>query len=138
MVEHTLEFRVRYPEVDAMGVVHHSRYLQYFEMGRVEMLRAAGHCYADLEAAGVFFAVTRAEVRYRAPARYDDLLTLTTLRERQTTVRIDHSYVLRRGDVVLAEGATTIACVDRHGRVRPIPAELAGPDTAPEGAPTAT
>ncbi len=86
-VEHTIVLRVRYPEVDAMGYLHHSRYLQYFEVGRVELLRSLGVSYADLERAGVFFVVTKAEVRYKAPARYDDELSLTTRVVKQTFVR---------------------------------------------------
>ena len=124
MIEHTIHIRVRYPEVDGMGFLHHSRYLQYFEMGRVELLRSLGHSYADLERAGVYFVVTKAEIQYRAPARYDDELTLTTRLVRQTTVRYDHQYELKRGKTLLAEGKTTIACVNRHGEVQPIPESL--------------
>lgn len=124
----TISIRVRYPEVDAMGYLHHSRYLQYFEMGRVELLRSGGHAYADLERAGVFFVVTKAAVTYRAPARYDEELLLTTTLKRQTIVRLDHEYRLERQDgpnrTLLAEGATTIACVDRQGQVIPIPEHL--------------
>ena len=126
IAQHTISLRVRYPEVDAMGYLHHSRYLQYFEMGRVELLRQAGFSYADLERAGVFFVVTKAEVRYKAPARYDDELELTTRVVKQTFVRYDHAYVLRRGATVLAEGTTTIACVGRDGQVMQIPDALRG------------
>lgn len=120
-VEQTISLRVRYPEVDAMGYLHHSRYLQYFEIGRVELLRSLGFSYAELERQGVFFVVVKVECRYRAPARYDEELQLTTRVERQTHVRIDHSYSLRRGDTLLAEATTTIACVDRQGKVCQIP-----------------
>lgn len=126
MTSHTITIRVRYPEVDPMGYLHHSRFLQYFEMGRVELLRAMGVAYADLERAGVFFVVTKAEVKYRAPARYDDELTLVTTVKRQTTVRIDHEYRLMKGEVLLAEAGTTIACVDRNGEVQMIPEPLVG------------
>jgi acyl-CoA thioester hydrolase len=122
--EHSMTIRVRYPEVDAMGYLHHSRYLQYFEMGRVELLRTLGHSYADLERRGVFFVVAKVECKYRAPARYDEELTLTTRVVRQTHVRIDHAYELRRGDTLLAEATTTIACVGRDGQVTQIPEEL--------------
>ena len=125
-VQHIIHIRVRYPEVDGMGFLHHSRYLQYFEMGRVELLRSLGHSYADLERRGVFFVVTKAEIQYKAPARYDDELTLITRIVRQTHVRIDHAYELKRGDVLLAEGKTTIACVDREGQVQQIPETLGG------------
>ena len=124
IAEHVITFRVRYPETDPVGVVHHSRFLQYFEMGRIELLRSLGHSYADLERQGVFFVVTRAEVRYRAPARFDDVLTLTTRLVRATHVRYDHSYELRRDGTLLAEGQTTIACVDRAGQLIAIPESL--------------
>src|SRR5918998_576163 len=125
-VEHTITIRVRYPEVDAMGYLHHSRYFQYFEMGRVELLRAAGHSYADLERAGILFVVAKVECKYKAPARYDEELTLTTRVVRKTHVRIDHAYVLKREHTVIAEGATTIACVDRQGQLREIPEHFQG------------
>ena len=125
--EHTIEIRVRYPEVDAMGYLHHSRYFQYFEMGRVELLRAQGFSYADLERDGVFFVVVKVECRYRNPARYDEQLTLSTRIRRQTTVSIEHQYELRRGDTVLAEANSTIACVGRDGQLQPIPDFLATP-----------
>jgi acyl-CoA thioester hydrolase len=124
MTEHTMTIRVRYPEVDAMGCVHHSRYLQYFEMGRVEFLRACGHSYANLERDGVFFVVVKLEVRYRAPARFDDEVTLITRIARQTTTRIDHTYELRRGETLLAEASSTITCVSRQGGVQLIPEHL--------------
>src|SRR4029453_19408864 len=89
MPEQTISIRVRYPEVDAMGYLHHSRYLQYFEIGRVELLRSMGHSYADLERDGVFFVVAKVECRYRAPARYDEELTLTTRIIKQSHVRIE-------------------------------------------------
>jgi acyl-CoA thioester hydrolase len=123
---HTLSIRVRYPEVDAMGYLHHSRYLQYFEMGRVELLRSLGHSYADLERDGVFFVVVKVECRYKSPARYDEELTLMTKVVKQTHVRIDHAYELLRGETLLAEAQTTIACVGRDGQLREIPENLRG------------
>jgi acyl-CoA thioester hydrolase len=126
--EHQISFRVRYPEVDAMGFVHHSRFFQYFEMGRVELLRSLGHSYADLEREGILFVVVRAECRYKAPARYDEELSLTTRIVKQTHVRIDHVYELWRDKTLLAEGNTTIACVDREGNLRQIPETYGAPD----------
>ena len=127
VTSHTITLRVRYPECDPMGYLHHSIFLQYFELGRVELLRAIGFSYADMERDGVFFVVARAQVAYKAPARYDDELTLTTNVVRQTHVRIDHAYELRRGETLLAEGTTTIACVGRDGQVRQIPDYLMPP-----------
>jgi acyl-CoA thioester hydrolase len=127
--QHTITLRVRYPEVDAMGYLHHSRFFQYFEMGRIELLRAAGHSYAFLEQQGIFFVVVKAECRFKAPARFDDELSLRTRIHRQTLVRIDHAYELRRGNLLLAEGETTIACVDRDGKLVQIPEMLTPKET---------
>lgn len=121
LLEQSIPIRVRYPEVDGMGYLHHSRYLQYFEIGRVELLRMQGHSYADLEKAGVFFVVAKTEIKYRAPARYDEELTLVTQLIKATAVRYDHSYQLKRGNTLLAEATTTIACVDRQGELQAIP-----------------
>ena len=120
-LSHTIRLRVRYTEVDAMGYLHHSRYLQYFEMGRVELLRARGVRYADLERQGVFFVVIRAEVTYKQPARYDEDVDLTTVEVGRTHVKIEHEYEVRREGRLLATGKTTIACVGRDGRPMAIP-----------------
>ena len=122
--EYTFALRVRYPECDPMGYLHHSIYLQYFEMGRVELLRTLGHSYADLEKQGVFFVVVKAEVKYKSPARFDDELTVLTRIVRQTHVRIDHAYEVRKDGVLVAEANTTIACVDREGKLVAIPEGL--------------
>ena len=121
---HETSFRVRYPECDPMGVAHHATYPIWFELGRTEMLRATGGNYRDLEAAGVFLAVVRLEVRYRRPARYDDLLRLVTELTVAGPVKIEHAYRLYRGDELLAEAATTLACLDRDGRARTLPESL--------------
>jgi acyl-CoA thioester hydrolase len=107
-----------------MGFLHHSIFLQYFEIGRIELLRSLGLSYADLEHQGFLFAVVRVEIQYRAPAKFDDLLQLTTRLLRVTHVRNDHSYELKRGDILIAEGSTTVACIDREGKLQAIPKDL--------------
>ena len=119
-----IAIRVRYAESDPMSYLHHSKYFEYFEMGRTELLRLAGFRYRDLEEQGVLFAVAKVECRFRAPARYDDELVLTTKIDRMTRARIDHSYQLRRGEIVLCEAKTTLACIDRAGKLIPIPDEI--------------
>lgn len=111
-----------------MGVAHHSAFLAWFEMGRTELLRGAGVSYAQLEAAGIFLAVARLEVRYRAPARYDDLLVLETRVAGGGRARIDHEYELWRDaadgrgrSALLAQASSTLACIDAEGRVRALP-----------------
>jgi len=73
-----IELRVRYEDADPMGVLHHAKYFTYFEIGRTEMLRAAGGNHRSLEEDGVFFVVVKANCRYHRPAYYDDLLTIRT------------------------------------------------------------
>jgi acyl-CoA thioester hydrolase len=75
---HTTQIRVRYSETDAMGFLHHSNYLCYFEIGRTELFRAQGGSYRRMEELGLYFVVAKIDVRFRRPARYDDLLTLKT------------------------------------------------------------
>jgi acyl-CoA thioester hydrolase len=125
-----IEIRVRYQETDGQGHVHHANYLTWFELGRVELLRAAGHSYRELEQAGVFLVVAEASLRYYRPALFDDVLRLRTTAVRAKGARIVHRYEVFRGDELLAEGTTTIACIDRSGRVSRLPAFLrqgAGP-----------
>ena len=107
-----------------MGLLHHAQYLVYFEQGRTELLRQQGISYRDLEDAGYFLVVVAAQVKYRRPAYYDDLLTLRTMLQRLTNVRIEHRYELYRDGELLAEGATTLACLDRAGKPQALPGVL--------------
>lgn len=118
---HDLEIRVRYQETDAMGILHHANYFTYFEMGRTELLRANGHDYRSVEESGTFMVVVKIGCRYMRPARYDDLLTLRTTTTRVTAAKIEHEYQLLRGQQLLAEGHSTLACVDREGTVQRVP-----------------
>src|SRR5947209_9825319 len=113
MTQGEIQIRVRYAETDRMGLLHHANYLVYFEQARTELLRGVGATYKDMEDQGYLLVLTRVEVRYRKPAFYDDVLTVRTLVERATSVRIDHRYEVRRGDELVAEGSSTLACVDR-------------------------
>jgi len=117
----SITIRVRYAECDPMGVAHHTAYPVWLEMGRTELLRDAGASYRALEDAGILLAVVSLAVRYRKPAKYDDVLTLTTRLVEVSRVKIRHEYELRRGDEVLATAETTLACIDRSGRAQPIP-----------------
>ncbi len=130
---HTITFRVRYSECDPMGVAHHSAYAPWLEMGRTELLRASqesgsGLDYRQMEQQGAFLAVVRLEIRYKRPARYDDMLELLTKLTNLGHVKIEHEYELFRAadHVLLAAGATTLACLDRDGRPQAIPEALRG------------
>lgn len=121
MIAGEITIRVRYAETDRMGLLHHANYLVYFEQGRTELLRSQGLSYRDLEDQGFLLVLTKLEVRYRRPARYDDLLTLRTTVVRTTMVRIDHKYELLCDGQLLAEGTSTLACVDREGHPQALP-----------------
>ena len=128
LLQHEIQIRVRYQETDAMGVLHHANFFTYFEMGRTELLRANGRDYRDVEADGTFMVVVRIGCRYLRPARYDDVLTLRTTTKRVTAAKIEHEYQLLRGDELLAEGHSTLACVDRRGAVQRVPEWLRLPE----------
>ena len=116
-----ISIKPRYCECDPMGVAHHSVYPVWFEMGRTELLRSTGISYRDLEAEGVFLAVVRLDVRYKQSARYDDDLVLETEITSVGRVKIEHEYRLLRGDVLLATGRTTLACLDSEGAACALP-----------------
>lgn len=121
MLSGEITIRVRYAETDRMGLLHHANYLVYFEQGRTELLRSQGLAYKDLEDQGYLLVLTRVQVRYRRPARYDDLLMLRTIVQRASTVKIEHRYELMRDGELLAEGETTLGCIDRDGRPQLLP-----------------
>ncbi len=119
--EHEIQIRVRYQETDGQGRVHHANYFTYFEMGRVEQLRASGYDYRKLEEQGIMLVVHKITCQYMLPANYDDLLTLETKTVKVTPARVEHEYRVKRDGVLLAKGNSTLACVDRTGKVRRMP-----------------
>ncbi|MBN2020227.1 MAG: acyl-CoA thioesterase [Sedimentisphaerales bacterium] len=113
----------RYSETDQGGVVHHSVYPVYFEMGRTELLRANGLAYKDLESSGVFFVIAELHIKYRRPAFYDEKCELLTTCTNVSASKVEHSYQLTRPQTgeILAEATSVLACVDEHGKIRRIP-----------------
>lgn len=110
-----------------MGVVHHSHYLVWFEIGRTELMRELGCPYAALERDdGVFFPVIEAHARYRASARYDERVRVRTRMTgvRRTRVRFEYRVLDEARERVLAEGFTEHAAVDGDGRPRRMPARI--------------
>ena len=122
---HRLQFRVRYCETDAMGVVHHANYVNWFEMGRIELFREQGGNYRKMEQMGLFFVIADVQIKYRKAAYFDDELTLETVIASPGPVKLIHQYRLLRGETLIAEAKTTLACVDRTGVPQRIPADLA-------------
>src|SRR6476660_8590644 len=124
--ESTIEFRVRYAETDQMGVVYHSHYLVWCEIGRTDLIRHLGTSYAALEKDGIGLAVIDASVRYHSGAKYDDLIrgrtTVTDVRSRSVTFdyRIEDATTGMR----LASASTTLASINREGKLVALPAEM--------------
>jgi acyl-CoA thioester hydrolase len=106
-----------------MGYLHHANYPIYFEMGRTELLRQSGIRYRDMEDRKLYYVVAKLAINFKAPARYDDELVLTTRCERFSTCRVDHCYQLRRGDTLIADATTVLCLVNAEGRPTRMPDE---------------
>lgn len=120
-MQHEIDIEVRYYETDGQGIVHHANYFQYFELSRVQMLKAHGYDYAQLERDGIFLVVHSIGCKYHLPAKFGDTLRIVTTVERATPARIDHIYDVFRDDSLLARGQSTIACVNAEGMVQRMP-----------------
>lgn len=122
-----IELRVRYAETDQMGRAYYGAYFTWFEVGRVELLRNLGATYAELEAQGYFLPVVEAHARYVGPARYDEVVVLTTRLGQVGKSRVEfHSVVTGKDSgAVLAEGRVVLACTGADGRPRRLPESVA-------------
>jgi acyl-CoA thioester hydrolase len=118
--------RVRYAETDAMGVVYHTNYLIWFEVGRGEYMRQKGGDYTDFEAQGFYLPVSELDARFIASARYGDLVTIRTWTEEMRSRSLTFAYevVMQETGQVLVTGRTRHICTDREGRVKVIPKEM--------------
>ena len=123
-----LHCRVIYGDTDAGGVVYNATYLRYFEMGRTEMMRSAAMPYSRIEERGLILPVTESFLRYKAPARYDDLLTIETslVEVKKVSCRFDYRILRpeKDRDQLLVKGFTVHACVDRQGKLTPFPEDI--------------
>ena len=121
MIEHTTRIRVRYADTDQMGFAYYARYLEWFEVGRTEMLRALSLPYVEIEKQEIALPVLEVSCKYRKPALYDQLLRVVSrLQERpRASFRIDYE-IFDEGDQLLAEGFTLHTFINAAGRpVRP-------------------
>ena len=125
MIVRDTKIRVRYGEVDRMGFLYHSHYVEYFDVARTELIRSLGISNLELEEKGIMLPVVKLEIKYGIPANYDDELTIrTTLRE-MPGVTITFHYEVLRGEQTLTTGSVTLAFMrsDTKKAVRP-PKEL--------------
>ena len=118
--------RVIYGDTDQMGVVYYANYLRYFELGRSEYLRAKGGSYRELEGQGLRLPVVEAVSRYKAPAKYEDVLVVRTriAEMRRASLKFEYSIVREGEDRVLCEGSTVHACLGPDGRPMALPEAL--------------
>ena len=127
---HRHTYRVIYGDTDAAAVVYNANFLRFFEIGRTEMMRENVCSYREIEELGYVLPVTECYVRYKAPARYDDLLIIETRLIELKKVSCKFSYKILRTDSetgkeqLLAKGHTTHASVNRQGKLTPFPADL--------------
>jgi acyl-CoA thioester hydrolase len=122
--QHDIEIRVRYQETDGQGRLHHANFFTYFELGRTELLRAVGYNYRQIEAEGWMLVVAEISCRYFVPAVFDDVLRLRTIVVESRGARVVNEYQVFRGDTLLADGRSVVACINRAGRVTRLPKRL--------------
>lgn len=123
MFSHTYQLRVRYSESDRMGTFYNSRLLEWMEVGRSELTRAAGKPYADWEAEGIMAPIVEANLKFKGRAGYDDLLNLETTFEKEGRVRLKFNTVIRMAETgaPVAEGFTIHALTTPAGKPIRIP-----------------
>ena len=120
-----LDFQVRYSETDQMGRAHHRHYLVWFELGRTALMKECGVSYAELERSGTWLPVSRVEVEYSAPVKYDYSLRLYSQVERVRSREVVFGYrLVDEGKATIATGRTCLVCTDDEGRTRRLPVDL--------------
>jgi acyl-CoA thioester hydrolase len=124
-----MNYRVIYGDTDAGGVVYNANFLRFFEMGRTEMMREQSMPYSMIEERGFILPVTESYLRYKAPARYDNLLTIdTSLAEvKKVSCRFNYRVVRmeKNGrEQLLVKGFTVHACISRQGKLTPFPEDI--------------
>ena len=125
MEKHSIEMRVRYEETDQMGVVYYGNYLTWFEVARTEFFRDKNVEYRKMEdEKKIFIPVVEAYCRYKAPLRYDDLITVTTELTEFGATKMSFSYEIKKGDKICAVGNTKHAFVNKKGVPIKIPPEI--------------
>ena len=113
MIKNQTNIRVRYGETDQMGYVYYGNYAQFFEVGRVEWLRALGVSYKSLEESGIMLPVIQLNINYMKPAKYDDLLTITTIMTQKPLVKIEFDFeVHNENNELLTTGFTSLVFMD--------------------------
>jgi acyl-CoA thioester hydrolase len=118
-----VKIRVIYADTDAMGIVYHTNYIKWFEIGRTELLRSMGIVYAEMESQGYNLPLTEAYCHYLLPARYDQIIILETEMEYLKRASMKFNYIISDEDKekILVEGYTVHACTNNLGKIVRLP-----------------
>jgi len=121
------KIRVIYADTDAMGIVYHTNYIKWFEVGRTELFRDLGIVYAEWAAEGISLPLTRAYCHYLLPARYDDMVWVETELAYLKRASLKFRNIIRNEEKkqILATGYTVHACLNREGKISRIPKKMA-------------
>ena len=123
-MESITSIRVRYAETDAMGIVHHAVYPVWMELGRSDLLRELGQSYVEWEKRGIRMSVAELHVKYRAPARYDELVEVRTRLKEAGRRKVVFAYEIARTETRLAEGESVHVVTGPDGRACVMPDDL--------------
>jgi acyl-CoA thioester hydrolase len=134
----TYRLRVRFCETDLMAIVHHANYLVYCEAARVDWLHKRGVSYSEWERMGIHLPVVDVRLRYRQPARFEDVLDIDTSVAELSRASVRFAYRIRRGEDLVCEAETLLACVGHDLGLRRFPADVAAVLRSPETATVAS
>lgn len=124
MYTHTTKIRVRYGETDQMGYMYYGNYAQFYEVGRVEMLRSLGMSYQEMEDSGIMMPVLELKCKYIKPAKYDQEITVKVIIDKMPGIRIHFTYELyNEADELINLGETTLVFVDMEKNKPCLPPE---------------
>lgn len=117
---------MRYAETDQMKVVHHRNYLVWCELGRTDLIRRLGASYAEIEKQGILLAVVEANLRYHAPARYDDLIRVRTSLKEARSRSVTFEYIIENAETgeKLVTARTMLASINGDGKLVTMPEQL--------------
>lgn len=124
MAKQTIKKRIYYHDTDSGGVVYYANYLKYMEEARTEYLRAKNIDLKKLADQGTVFAVTRLQIRYRSPARYNDQLVITSEISKVGAASLEFNHQIKKDGDVVVECLTKLACLDSDLKPKQLPAEL--------------
>jgi len=124
--KNSVKIRVIYADTDAMGIVYHTNYIKWFEIGRTELLRERGVVYAEMESLGYNLPVIELWCHYLLPARYDQIVLVETevVHTRRASIKFNYLIWNESKEDVLVEGSTVHACINKQGKIVRIPAVI--------------